>query len=241
MNNNIIQTIYMTVRVGAVLGVAFFAFAGDALAAPYLTPVTVSDITGTSAMLTGHVSNSQKQSTVWFEINNNYGGAPTTVSVQGIWNDGSFKWYMDNLTPGQTYSYRSVATDGSSTVYSPMSSFTTVVPKPIVSTSVSYQSSPATSAPAVKAAQVETKVITVVKEATSTPATPKDQGFTNNNAASVIGVGNGILPTTLIGWMILVTLLLVLVIVAHMIYQAPENRKKAALAKNGEEEDLKNK
>lgn len=232
MNNIIFQTI----RAGAVLGIALFAFASEALAAPYLTPVTVSEVTGTSAMIVGHVSNPHNQSTVWFEINN-INGVPTTVAVQGIWSDGIFKWYLDNLNPGQTYSYRAVATDGSNTVYSPTSSFTTLVPRPATPITISYQSTSVvatpTQTPAVNATQSVPQTITTIKEATTTP-----EGFTNNNAASVIGSG-GVLPTTLIGWMLLLVSLLVLVIIAHMIYEEPKKRKKAALAKIPEEEKPK--
>jgi len=238
MNNNIIQAIYTTARVAALFSIVFFAYANEAFAAPTLTPVAVSEVTGTSALLLGHVSNPQKQSTVWFEVGN-INGAPTTVAVQGIWSDGTFKWYLDNLNPGQTYTLRAVATDGSNTVYSPTSSFTTVTPKANIQTTVSYQSGSTVATPVqtsvVKSAPPVTKVITVVKEATTTPAVTKE-GFTNNSSASVIGSDAG-LPTTLIGWMLLLVSLLVMVIIAHMIYEAPEKREKAALAKSKEKDD----
>lgn len=224
MNNIIFQTI----RAGAVLGIALFAFVSEALAAPMLTPVTVTRITDNSATIIGHVSNPQKNSTVWFEVYNNF-GAPTSVAVQGIWNEGTFEWNLRDLNPGQTYSYRAVAMEGGATVYSPVSSFTTSVPKP-TSVTVSYQSQApvVTQTPAPKVTQA-----VVVKQATTTPVVTKD-GFTNGNTAAVIGAGGDIFPTTLIGWMALLVSLLIVILVGRMIYESIEKRNKK---KEDEDED----
>lgn len=233
MNNIIFQTI----RAGVVLGIALFAFASDALAAPMLTPVTVTRITGNSATIIGHVSNPQKNSTVWFEVDNN-GGAPTTVAMQGIWNEGTFEWNLRDLNPGQTYSYRAWATEGGVTISSPTSSFTTSVPKLTTSATISYQSnsSVVTTAPAPKATQ-----IVATKQTTTTPA-PTKEGFTNGNSAAVIGAGDGMFPSTLIGWIALIISILVMILVAHMLYEAPEKRRQSLRdEKKPEEEEEENK
>lgn len=207
----------------AVLGIALFAFASEALAAPMLTPVTVTRITDNSATIIGHVSNPQKNSTVWFELYNNY-NSPTAVAVQGIWNEGTFEWNLRDLNPGQTYSYRSVAMEGGATVYSPVSSFTTSTPKP-TSVTVTYQSNSSVVTPAPKVTQAVAPVVVVKQTATTTPVVTKD-GFTNGNTATVIGAGSDIFPTTLIGWIALLISILVAILVGRMIYESTEKRKK---------------
>jgi hypothetical protein len=237
MNTNIFQTI----RVGIIVGIAFFAFASDALAAPMLTPVTVTRITENSATIIGHVSNPQKNSTVWFELFNNGGGA-TAVAVQGIWNEGTFEWNLRDLNAGQTYSYRSVAMEGGVTVYSPTSSFTALSPKP-VSTTFVYQSNSAvnttqttTQAPVQKTVAATPAPAPVVKkEVVETPVVPR-AGFTNGNAAAVIGAGNGMFPTTLIGWIILLISILVVGLIGRMIYESTEKHHKKDEKEEEEEE-----
>lgn len=227
MNNIIIQSI----RAVIVFGVALFVLVNDALAAPMLTPVAVTHLTGNSATLVGHISNPQKNSTVWFEIYNNY-GAPTAVAMQGIWSEGTFEYPLNDLNPGQTYSYRAVATEGGVTVYSPTSSFTASVQKTNTPTTIYQENTPpATVQPPVQ----KTAPKVSVKKDVVAPVVAKE-GFTNTNAASVIGAGDGILPNTLIGWILLLVAILVMVLVAHMVYESLEKRKKAREEKNEMEE-----
>lgn len=247
MNKINSKTIYKTVRGVIVLSIAFFALTENAFAAPALTPVSATHITGTSATLVGHVSNPYKNSTVWIEwgsgsnVNN-----PTVVAVQGIWGEGTFEWNLRDLTPGQTYTYRSVATEGGVTVYSPASSFVATVPVISSPTVITEQTvSSVISKPAVKAESPKTTPVAeqaTVKKNAEPVATIPTEGFTNRGGAAVIGAGDGIFPTTLIGWMALIVAILVMVIIAHMVYEAPEKRKRA-LAKRSqdEEEDPKHK
>lgn len=229
MNNIIIQTI----RLVAVLTVALFVFVSDVFAAPMLTPVTVTRVTDNSATIVGHVSNPQKNSTVWFEINNNY-GAPTAVAVQGIWSEGTFEWNLRDLNPSQTYSYRSVAMEGGATVYSQISSFTTTVAR-ATSVTVTYQSSSQAITPAPKTTKAVEPVVLVKQSATTTPVVT-EEGFTNRNTAAVIGSGSDIFPNTLIGWILLIIAILVAVLVGRMIYESTEKRKKR-LDKDEDEEE----
>ena len=235
--------IFQTIRAGIIVGVAFFAFVDSAFAMPMLTLVSVSHLTGTSATITGHVSDPYNTSTVWFEWGvGSYVYNPTTVAVQGIYGDGSFEWNLQNLVPGQTYSYRSAAMEGGMLVYSPVSSFVTpittsqsvVVSSQSGSTSFHSNGNPTTVAPA----QAAPAVVSPIKQVAPAAST-EDNGFTNNNSAAVIGAGDGMLPTTLLGWLALIIAILVMVTVAHMIYEAPEKRKKA-LAEKKEEENKQN-
>lgn len=227
-----------------VLGIAFFALANEAFAAPSLTPVTVNGITGTSATIVGHVSNPQKNSTVWFEIFTG-GDTGTAVAMQGLWNEGTFEWNLRDLNPGQTYSFRAGATEGASTVYSPITSFTTTAQKVAAPTTTTYQpqpvavAQPATTVP--KVAQAKT-VVAPAKQVTTTTVTTKEgftngstnvaptvinkEGFTNGNSATVIGAGNNLFPVTLIGWLLLILAILVVVLIGRMIYESSENNRR---------------
>lgn len=214
--------IFQTIRAGVVLGVALFAYANTALAAPTLTPVSVTQIRDTSANLVAQVSNQYRTSTVWFEISGgNINGGPMAVGMRSIYENGFFQWQLQDLNPGTTYYVRAVAMDGGMMTYSPTSSFTTTSPRvtPVV---IAYQSN---SSPTVGAV-TQTKTATpVVKKTTTAPVVAKE-GFTNGNSAAVIGAGDGLFPSTLIGWVALLVAILVASIVGHMLYEAPRRRKK---------------
>lgn len=244
MNNITFQTI----RAVMVLGIAFFALANEAFAAPSLTPVSVNSITGTSATIVGHVSNPHKSTAVWFEIYNNF-GSPMAVGAQPpLYDNGigiTFEYPLKDLNPGQTYSYRAGAMEGGETIYSLPSSFTTTAPKVAAPTTTTYQpqpvavAQPATTAP--KVAQAKT-VVAPAKQVTTTTVTTKEgftngnantapivinkEGFTNGNSATVIGAGNNLFPSSLIGWLLLILAILVVALIGRMIYESSENRRK---------------
>lgn len=248
MNNITFQTI----RAVMVLGIAFFALANEVFAAPSLTPVSVNSITGTSATIVGHVSNPHKSTAVWFEIYNNF-GAPMAVGAQPpLYDNGigiTFEYPLKDLNPGQTYSYRAGAMEGSETVYSPFSSFTTTAPKVAASTTTTYQPQPVApvavaqpAATAPKVAQAKT-VVAPAKQVTTTTVTTKEgftnngntntapvvitkEGFSNGNSATVIGSSNNLFPSTLIGWLLLILAILVVALIGRMIFESTENRRK---------------
>lgn len=221
--------IFQAFRASFVLGIALFAFVSDVLAAPVLTPATATRVTENSATIIGHVSNPQKNSTVWFELYDK-SGATTAVAVQGIWNEGTFEWNLRDLNQGETYSFRTAAMEGGVTVYSPTATLTTITPKQVVVT---------TTTPVVeKVAQTTTKA-TETKKATTTPVVTSE-GFTNNNGAALIGAGSGMFPTTLIGWIALLIAILVVVLLGHMVQVSIEERKKALEEKKRKEEEAKN-
>ncbi|HAS84722.1 MAG TPA: hypothetical protein DCS23_01445 [Candidatus Yonathbacteria bacterium] len=246
MNNIIFQSI----RAIAVFAIALFAFVSDVFAAPMLTPVTAKYITGESATIIGHVSNPHKNSTVWFEIYNS-NNAPTAVAVQGIWNEGTFEWNLRDLNPGQTYSYRSVAMEGGATVYSPISSFTTLTPKP-TAINISYQSNSSDTQSSTKTTKgtsstvekqssaintVEKQTNTTEKQINTTSVVAKD-GFNNNNTATVINAGDGIFPTTLIGWAVLIIAILSAILIGRIIYETTEKHKKDDDDEDKDEEEV---
>lgn len=237
MNINIFQTIF---RAAVILGVAFFGFVHDVFAAPALTPATAIRITENSATLVGHVANPYKSTAVWFEVSEGTGSF-TTVGVQPPLYDGgtsvTFEYLLRDLKQGQTYSYRSVAMEGGVTVYSPTGTFTTVVPKTIEQTVVVSSGTKATqtTSSAVKTQEVKTNTTAGNKGATTTPVTT--EGFTNTNSAALIGVGSGLLPTTLIGWIVLLIAILVVVILFHMVQESFEERKRVIEEKKRKEEE----
>ncbi|MDO8603868.1 MAG: fibronectin type III domain-containing protein [bacterium] len=229
INNITIQTI----RAGMVLGIAFFALVNTAFAAPTLTPVSVTQIRDTSENLVSYVSNQNKNSVVWFEITGgSFQGTPLVVGMRSVYENGFFQWQLQNLSPGTTYYYRAVATEGGMTAYSQGGSFTTETGVSSVPTATSYQSGSSSGAnngsgkqtPAPKVAQATTQKPAVKKVAVA--PTETKEGFTNGNSAAVIGVGDGVFPSTLVGWIALLVALLVVAIMAQMIYEAPEKRRK---------------
>lgn len=235
--------IFQTIRAVGVLAVAFFAFIGSVFAAPTLAPVTATRITDTSATIVGHVSNPYKSSMVWFEFYNE-SGVPTVVGMEPpLYGEATFEWNLRDLNPGQTYSYKSAAMEGGVTVYSQPSTFTTSVPKPI-SVAVSYQSnsSRVTQSSVTKVSQTKSQTVATAttKQATAivAPAATKE-GFTNGNSAAVIGAGNNMFPSTFIGWLFLSVSILIAIIVAHMLYEAPERRRVARIKKiKSEDEEM---
>lgn len=111
-----------------VLGIALFAFVGEVFAAPVLatTPTETVQITETSATLVGYVENPYKTSLVWLEWSENSSMAPLTVAgMTRVFDKGFFKASIYNLKIDTTYYYRAVASEGGTTVYSPIISFRT--------------------------------------------------------------------------------------------------------------------
>lgn len=240
MKNAIISTI----KYGAVIGAGFLFSAQPSLAALVLTPATASAVSDSSAILVAKVSNAgHNNTTVWFEWGTNSNLENPIVGMRDIYSEGYFQWYLTELKPGTKYYFRAVAMLDSEKVTSPIATFTTdggaapaVVATVEVPTVMVKDIAP--TAQTDKAVTVSSPVVskkTVVKETATTEASkvvvaPSEAATAPSvsvaNAASVLGVGNGIFPTTLTGWILLFIIILVTVILMHMIYESNEKRKK---------------
>lgn len=236
--------IFQTIRAGVVLGVALFAFASDVFAAPSLTPATAVQITSEGATLVGHVFNPNKNSTVWFEWSTNSSlAAPLTIGMNAVYNEGFFQGYLSNLSSGATYYYRAASMEGGATVYSPIASFTTTVPRSTPAATVSFPAvsvstdsttnNTLTSSGNAQTAQTQTvssvkksTIATTATKRTTTSTVSSNTVNTNSNTAAVIGAGGGVFPATLTGWIALFILLLLTILIVHMIYEQGEKRKK---------------
>lgn len=239
MNNIILQSI----RAVAVLAVALFAFVSDVFAAPMLLQPSVIEITGTSAVLRGYLQTNGERTLVRFEWSEASSvSAPSVVGVKDTFFDGFFTARLDGLTPGTTYSYRAIASSGGATTVSSVASFKTANQ---IGT-VLAGSSPLGLGPVTSFA-VTTKVVTqtntskiVAPVATTkqetTPVVTKE-GFTNRNTAIVIGAGDGVFPTTLIGWVALMVSVLLVILIGRMIYESTEKRRKVLDEEDKDEED----
>lgn len=250
MNNILISA----VRLGIITGIALLAFAGEVFAAPVLTPVTATTFSATSVMLAAKVSNPVWVNTsVWFEWGE-AGSQVITAGLADVYNQGPFETLLTDLKPGITYFFRAGAMDVDSnvTVYSPTAYFTIRDGSVVLTTLASVNTYEA----AVSPAQVNTsdtsagevaKVVSAAQEKKVAPATAAKKivsapavkstattiaataSNTDNsgNLASVAGA-DSVLPSTLVGWIALITALLFAVLLARMIFESSEKRKKAS-------------
>lgn len=225
MKNIIISTIGL-IKYGIVMGAGFLSFAQISFAAPVLTPATVSGVSRTSAILVAKVSNAGKNNvSVWFEWGETSSLEKTPAGIRDIYGEGYFQGNLSDLKEGTTYYFRAVAMLGSEKVTSPTSTFTTDGGATPVAVAT------------IEAPTVTIKKDTAVKEVTSVAKVskvsiaPKETTtvapVSNANIASVIGAGDGVLPGTLIGWLLLFISILIAVIIIHTIYLQNVQRKKA--------------
>lgn len=240
--------IFQTIRAGVVLGVALFAFAGDVFAAPVLNPVTVSQVASDSATLVGHISNPGKTSKVWFESGEDpLLSAPAVVGMNAVYNEGFFQGYLTTLTPGTKYYYRAATVDNGVTIYSPIFSFKTLGSGPSsAATQSSSVSQSAESSGNTNQTQTKTQtsntnsksanntaVANAAKKTTSAAVLAGSNAYTsvsgtNSNSAAVVGAGNSIFPSTLIGWVLLLLSIVAAVLVGRMIFESSDKGKKLA-------------
>lgn len=241
MKNIIISTI----KYGAVIGAGFLFSVQTSLAALVLTPATATAVNNSSAIIVAKVSNAgRNNTTVWFEWGTTSNLENPIVGMRDIYNEGYFQWYLTDLKPGTTYYFRAVAMLDSEKVTSPISTFTTDGGEdPIVAATVTVPA--VTIKDTAKVAQTnKTTVVTptatskktvvkevAVAEASKVVIAPSEvataPSVSATNAASVLGIGDSVFPTTLIGWILLFISILAAVILAHMIYVSNEKRKKA--------------
>jgi uncharacterized membrane protein len=246
------QNIFIsTIRLGAILGLALFVFAGEVFAAPILAPASVTAIANTSATLTAKMANpSPKNTAVWFE----WGDTPNPTTVIGqrdIFGEGYFQGYLSGLNPGTTYYFRAGAMEGGITVYSSVVAFTTrggtvntpnasTVPLNTVSLGGATPVANTTGVAAATVSKTEVPTATVKSNTsaiktnsntkTDTPPCVGAQGSTAiGNVAGTAAVGNsiGVLPGTLLGWVSLFVGILIVFLIAAMILDSVEERRKA--------------
>lgn len=251
------KAIFKTIRAGFVLGAALLMFTGAALASGVLIPAGATDVTNTSARLNGEIINSNNNSTVWFEWADNSSMSGAMVAgKESFWSGSTFNTVIDGLNPNTSYYYRVVAVSkpiigsASAPVYSPVISFKTTAAGGNITTfastlSTTYgagQNTTSANLGTTKTANTKNNntSTTVVTKKTSTQTTVADtkEGFSNNgsNSASVFGVGNGMFPTTLTGWIILIIAIFIALLIVRMIYEECERRKKARLVKKPDNE-----
>lgn len=241
--NNIFIT---TIRFGAILGLAFFAFIHQAFAAPIVTPVQVSSnsTNGVSLYAKASAAGTWDGVTVWFQ----YGDTPSTTSnnVVGmgtVYSQGGsleqFRASAFGLTPGVTYYFQSVAVHDGTTVYSPITAYkvpggaqsvaTNPTPAPVQNTIVQ----PVAQAPAQNVVVNRTIVVKPVVQTASTTATSVQpvqssaatEDTINPNSAAVIGASGTAFPQTLVGWIGLIIALFIMVIIMKMLSESFGGRR----------------
>lgn len=247
-----------TFRAGFVFAVAIFAVTNTAFAYAVIIPSGVTEITTTTAVLNGQISNQGDNSSGWFELSDNPSLYPVTiVGKNSFMGSGSLVANLDNLNPGTTYYYRiavvsrPVFGSADAPVYSAIMSFQTrssfTVSNALTqignngggtqntSSNTSGSNTNTQSSSRGGATQSSsnngTKGTSNVAGNNTNTANGTTNGFSNANSASVIGAGDGVLPTTLTGWVLLLIALLVVILIIRLIYEESEKRKKAKAAK----------
>lgn len=247
------------------ISVALFAFTGEVFAAPTFLPTSSLEITNTSAVVRVYIENPNELAVVWFEWSESSSVLPPeVVAMSNYFGSGFFAARLDGLKPGTTYSYRAAAKSGGATIYSSVASFKTTGAALVTTTTSSSQtalggsslsgdnvSTGTNSQVSVVSTQAQpvasqttrsaTKTATV-KNSASTASSNSAKGDTvklgaNNNTASVAGSGGELFPSTLIGWVALITMALFVALLMAMIFESTERRKKVRVMKkeNGEE------
>lgn len=231
------------------MGAGLLSFAQISFAATVLTPATASGITRTSAILVARVLGDGWNNTpVWFEWGETIALENPIVGFTKIPYEGDFQGFLSDLKPGTTYYFRAVAMErGGNKITSPITNFktaggttsnvsTSATEQPTATTKSGTQATvPVQTSKTTTSVSLTTTSATKTTEATSKTAevavvpakTTMSAGTTDANIASVIGVGGGALPGTLIGWLLLFIAILITVILVHTIHLQNVQRKKA--------------
>lgn len=227
---------------GASAILAVVAFPMVSWAAIVVSPVSAGSISETGASLTVHIDNPWKTTTVWFE----WGETLELGSVAGmssIWHQGFSSGYLSGLKPGTKYYYRVVATEGGERKESAVASLTTSSePVPVVKAATAPVPAPKVQpvvekVVAQKAAPKSTKDVTTKTVTKAETSTPSIVWRDNSNMASVFGIGEGIFPDTLVGWVALIIALMAIVLIIRMIFDSIEKRAHVNVHKNEDEKD----
>lgn len=177
---------------------------------PFVSTEPAMDIKTTSALIQGAAHVDSGTANVWFE----WGTRVDKLdhSTRSLYIDsmstGSSEM-LTNLTPGTKYFYRIVAHNSTGTCYGMVMSFTTS------KTGTSTKSTGSK--------------VTVVKTASAATSSSESNSSIKGSlsaAAANAHSGNGVVPTSIIGWMIVIILVFLIVIVVRKIQRDAEERKK---------------
>lgn len=231
--------LFSTIKYGTIVGLGLGALVHTAFAAAVITPVTVTEIGRTEAVVQAKVDNlGMYRATVWFEWGETSAFGKPVAGMKDISVSGYAEHRFVGLKEFTTYYVRAAVMDSrGNTVYSPVATFTTgdiIASAPVVKKQEPVEQAVVvptivkktdTVAPVKKEApEIGTgvkKETPVKKTATTTTVTSSAQG------ASLLGIGGEAFPQTLIGWLVLFIVILIIVILAHMIYDTNQKRKKA--------------
>ena len=222
---------------GASATLAVVIFPMISWAAIVVSPVSTGSISETGASLTAHVDNPWETSTVWFE----WGETPSLGSVAGmssVWHQGFFSGYLSGLKPGTKYYYRAVATANGERRESPVASLTTSADFALAVKVATTPAPKTESVPEKKVVtQKQTTEATTKNVAVATGKTSPILWRDNSNMAAVFGIGEGIFPDTLVGWVALIIALMVMVLIMRMIFDSIEKRAHTNAHEDEEEKE----
>lgn len=234
------KLLFSTIKYGTVVGLGLGALVHTAFAAAVITPVTVTEIGRTEAVVQAKVDNlGMYRATVWFEWGETSALEKPVAGMKDISVSGYLEHRFIGLKELTPYYVRAAVMDSrGNAVYSPVTTFTTgdiITPAPVVKRQEPVEQAVVmptitkkktdTASPAKKETSGNStnvkKETPVKKTAATTTAASSTQG------ALLLGVGGEAFPQTLIGWLVLFIVILVIVILVHMIYDTNQKRKQA--------------
>jgi hypothetical protein len=213
MKNIIISLKFCGVSVAA----ATVLFPMISWAAITISPPSSAGVSATGASLTAQVANPWETTTVWFE----WGETPalgSAVGMSSVWHQGFFYTTLSGLKSDTKYYYRAVATQGGQRVESAVMSLTTSPLEPVALKTTSHEKKEVV----VKESPKETPKKEVATTTTNNSVTAVT--VENRSMAAVFGVGRGIFPETLVGWIALFIALMVIALVMRLILESVEQR-----------------
>lgn len=174
---------------------------------PIVSTETATDIKTTSALIQGAAHVDSGTATVWFEWGTRVDKLDHSTRSVYIDNMSTGDSEMlTNLTPGTKYYFRVVAHNSSGTCYGIVRSF--VTKGGVVSTTTSTGS----------------KTIIKKADASSTVSDSSIKGSLSASAANA-GSGSGFIPSSVLGWLVIIILVFLIAIVVRAIQREAEEKK----------------
>ncbi len=197
---------------------------------PEVATFSASAVTTSSATLEGSVNVWGEAGEFWFEYGKDQNNFTLQSSSEKTYSsaDAVESKTLTDLSPNTTYYFRVVADNSFGQVKGAVKSFTTLPAKTTVATATVTPTPPATNSGS---------TATTPKSTTSASSTSTSTSNANSqtaSAASAVTAGNGFLPDTFGGWLLVLVFIALIVVVARYIYVMREKEREEQMARMSE-------